>query len=152
MSLRAVHVPGVPEPSSGLSVKTETQVRGMDAELLDGGSDLGMIWHSRGGPLWSQESTQCPLWFSLSHPTSIDALAHPWPDMKLYAYPPVKLIAAGLCRVKTCRVRFLLVVGLPSGGRSMGDSNQEIPAMSASGQNLAPMSRDMEVWPIIGCP
>ncbi len=93
----------------------------------------------------SQELTQCPLWFSLSHPTSIDALAHPWPDMKLYAYPPVKLISAVLCRVKTCRVRLLLVVGFPSGGRSMGDSSQEIPAMSGSGQNLAPMSRDMEV-------
>ncbi len=50
----------------------------------------------------SQESTQCPLWFSLSHPTSlgIDALAHPWPDMKLYAFPPVKLIPAVLRRVK----------------------------------------------------
>ncbi len=64
----------------------------------------------------SQESTQCPLWFSLSHPTSlgIDALTSvpiypPWPDTKLYAFPPVKLIPAVLCRVKTCGVCLLLV-------------------------------------------
>ncbi len=57
------------------------------------------------------ESTQCPLWFSLSHPTSrsIDALTHLWPDMKLYAFPPVKLIPAVLCRVKMCGVCLLLV-------------------------------------------
>ncbi len=59
----------------------------------------------------SQESTQGPLWFSLSHPTSlgIDALAHPWPDMKLYAFPLVKLNPAVLRRVKTCGLRLLLV-------------------------------------------
>ncbi len=31
-----------PEPSCGLSLETETPVWGMDAELLDGGSDLGV--------------------------------------------------------------------------------------------------------------
>ncbi len=60
----------------------------------------------------SQESTQCPLWLSLSHTAflGINALAHPWPYMKLYAFPPVKLIPAVLRRVKTCRLRLLLVV------------------------------------------
>ncbi len=59
----------------------------------------------------SQESTQYPLWFSLSHPTSlgIDVLAHPWPDMNLYDFPLVKLIPAVLCRVKTHGVGLLLV-------------------------------------------
>ncbi len=111
----------------------------------------------------SQESTQCPLWFSLSHPNSleIDALAHPWPDMKLYAFPPVKLIPAVLCRVKTSGVRpspsspilafpdVVLGVGLPSGGRSMGYSVQERPAMSASG-HPCPEIWKLWVWPIIG--
>ncbi len=44
----------------------------------------------------------------------------------------------------------VLGVGLPSGGRSVGDSSQERPAMSASGQNLAPMSRDLEVVGMAG--
>ncbi len=38
------------EPSGGLLVKTEAQVRGMDAELPYGGSDLGKIQRGRNGP------------------------------------------------------------------------------------------------------
>ncbi len=45
----------------------------------------------------------------VSHQSQIK-LPHPWPDMKLYAFPPVKLIPVALCRVKTCGVRLLLVV------------------------------------------
>ncbi len=59
----------------------------------------------------SQESTQCPLWFSLSFPTTlgIDAFTHPWPNVSLYAFPPVKLIPAVLCRVKVSGARLLLM-------------------------------------------
>ncbi len=59
----------------------------------------------------SQESSQCPLWFSLSSPGTlgIDAFAHPWPNMRLYAFPPVKLIPAVLWRVKVSGVRLLLI-------------------------------------------
>ncbi len=39
----------------------------------------------------------------------------------------------------------VLVVNLPPGGRPVGDSGQEGPTLSASGQDLAPMSRDLEV-------
>ncbi len=51
------------------------------------------------------------LWFSLSSPATlgIDAFAHPWPNMRLYAFPPVKLIPAVLCRVKVSGVRLLLI-------------------------------------------
>ncbi len=59
----------------------------------------------------SQESSQCPLWFSLSSSATlgIDAFAHPWPNMRLYAFPPVKLIPAVLCRVKVSGVCLLLI-------------------------------------------
>ncbi len=59
----------------------------------------------------SQESSQCPLWFSLSFPTTlgIDAFAHPWPNVSLYAFPPIKLIPAVLCRVKVSGARLLLI-------------------------------------------
>ncbi len=42
-------------------------------------------------------------------PLCIDAFTHPWPDMRLYAFPPVKLIPAVLCRMKESGVRLLLV-------------------------------------------
>ncbi len=59
----------------------------------------------------SQESSQCPLWFSLSSPTTlgIDAFAHWWPNVMLYAFPPIKLIPAVLCRVKVSSARLLLI-------------------------------------------
>ncbi len=39
----------------------------------------------------------------------------------------------------------VLGVGLPPRGRPVGDSGQEGPTLSASGQDLAPTSRDLEV-------
>ncbi len=104
----------------------------------------------------SQESTQCPFWFSLSHPASLWTLAHPWSDMKLYAFPPVKLNSGAPQgedmwtppSPSSSVLAFpdvVLGVGLPPGGRPMGDSGQAGPTLSASGQDLAPTSRDLEV-------
>ncbi len=84
----------------------------MDAEPPYGGSHFWERFGAAEVDLFaSQESTQCPLWFSLSHPASlrIHAPAHPWPDMNLYVFPPVKLIPAVLCSVKICGLRLLLV-------------------------------------------
>ncbi len=64
--------PRGPEPSGRLLVKTETQVRGMDAEPPYGGSDLGKIRSGRGGPMFvtgvdpmppfDSHSLTLPLW------------------------------------------------------------------------------------------
>ncbi len=85
------------ELRSRLSVKTEAQVGRVDVERPNGSPDS------------SQESS--PLWFSLSspEPLGIDAFIHPWPDMRLYKIPPVKLIPAVLVRVRETGVRLLLV-------------------------------------------
>ena len=50
----------------------------------------------------TEESTHCPLWFSLAEETSPlgqDALAHDWPESLLYAFPPIPLIHQVLQRV-----------------------------------------------------
>ncbi len=76
-----------------------------------------------------------------AHPSGIvqgeDIRSPPSPGSPVLAFPDV-----------------VLRVGLPSGGRSVGDSSQERPAVSASGQNLAPTSRNLEVvcMGIIGHP
>ncbi len=111
LSLRAVHVPGVLNLTANFLSRQKLRCRGMDSEPPYGGSDLGKIRRGRGGPLCvAGVEPMPPLILPLS-PTSlgIDALAHPWPDMKLYAFPPVKLIPAVLRRVKTCGLRLLLV-------------------------------------------
>ncbi len=59
--LRAVHVPGVLNLAVDFFVKTETQVRGMDTEPPDDGSDLGIFVVAEVDLFASQESTQCLL-------------------------------------------------------------------------------------------
>ncbi len=78
-------------------------------------SSVSQIWNLFGKVevdlFASQDSSQCPLWFFLSFPASlgIDAFAHPWPNVSLYAFPPIKLIPAVLCRVKVSGARLLLI-------------------------------------------
>ena len=60
----------------------------------------------------SQESTHCPLFFSLGKdnpPLGVDALAHPWPRVLLYAFPPFVLLPALLQRVRSEEMRLVLV-------------------------------------------
>ncbi len=94
------------EPSSRLSVETEAQTGGVDVELSDSSPDLAEV-----DLFTSQGLSQCPFWFFLRSlaPLGTDAFAHPWPNVGLYAFPPVKLIPAVLCRVKESVVRLLLV-------------------------------------------
>ncbi len=81
-------------------------------------------------PLAGNETVRFPS--SQAHPSGFvqgeDVRSPPSPSSPVLAFPDV-----------------VLGVGLPSGRRSVGDSNQERPAVSAPGQNLAPTSRDLEV-------
>ncbi len=42
----------------------------------------------------TQETVQCPLWYSLVHPAplGLDAMVQAWPRLRLYAFPPITLI------------------------------------------------------------
>ncbi len=111
LSLRAVHVPGI----SNLAADFLSRQKLRPVEWMLNRQIVAQIWDLFGKAevvlFASQESSQCPLWFSLSFPETlgIDAFAHPWPTMRLYGFPPVKLIPAVLCRVKVSGVRLLLI-------------------------------------------
>ncbi len=104
---------GNTEPCGRFSVETETRAGGVDVEPSDGIPDLGSVWQSGGGPLCFSRVIPVPtlVRFSLSFPTTlgIDAFAHPWPNVSLYAFLPIKLIPAVLCRVKVSSARLLLI-------------------------------------------
>ncbi len=150
---------GNTEPRGRFSVETEAQAGGMDVEPSDGIPDLGSVWQAQVDLFASQESSQCPLWFSLSFPTTlgIDAFTHPWPNVSLYAFPPIKLIPAVLCRVKVSSARLLLIAPIlalpdlvlganyPLVSVPLGDSDQAGLAVPASGQDLASSTRALEV-------
>ncbi len=116
LSLREVHVPQV----LNLAADFLSRQKLRSGEWMLNRRMVDQIWERFGKAevdlFASQESTQCPLRFSLSHPMSlgIDVLARPCPDMKLYAFPPVKLILAVLRRVKTCGLRLLVAPFWPS--------------------------------------
>ncbi len=111
LSLRAVHVPGV----LNLAADFLSRQKLRPGEWMLNHQTVSQIWDLFGKAevdlFASQESSQCPLWFSLSFPTTlgIDAFAHPWLNVSLYAFPPIKLIPAVLCRVKVSGARLLLI-------------------------------------------
>ncbi len=111
LSLRAVHVPGI----LNLAADFLSRQRLRPGEWMLNHQTVSQIWDLFGKAevdlFASQETSQCPLWFSLSSLTTlgIDAFAHPWPNVMLYAFPPIKLIPAVLCRVKVSSARLLLI-------------------------------------------
>ncbi len=88
LSLRAVHVPGV----LNLAADFLSRQKLKPGEWMLNRQTVSQIWDLFGKAevdlFASQESSQCPLWFSLSFPTTlgIDAFAHPWPNVSLYAF------------------------------------------------------------------
>ncbi len=91
LSLRAVHVPGV----LNLAADFLSRQKLKPGEWMLNRQTVSQIWDLFGKAevdlFASQESSQCPLWFSLSFPMTlgIDAFAHPWPNVSLYAFPPI---------------------------------------------------------------
>ncbi len=61
----------------------------------------------------SQETAQCPLYFSLTPPAplGLDAMAHTWPRWGLYAFPPIALLPGVLAKV--CQQGFCLLLIAP---------------------------------------
>ncbi len=106
--MTAFHVPGI----LNLAADFLSRQKLRPGEWMLNRQTVSQIWDLFGKAevdlLVSQESSQCPLWFSLSFPTTlgIDAFAHPWPNVSLYAFPSIKLIPAVLCRVKVSSVPF----------------------------------------------
>ncbi len=111
LSLRAVHVLGILNLAAAFLSRQKLR----PGEWMLNRQTVSQIWDLFGKAevdlFASQESSQCPLWFSLSLPTTlcIDAFAHPWPNVSLYAFPPIKMIPAVLCRVKVSGARLLLI-------------------------------------------
>ncbi len=111
LSLRAVHVPGI----LNLAADFLSRQKLRPGEWMLNRQTVSQLWDLFGEAevdlFASQETSQCPLWFSMSFPTTlgIDAFAHLWPNVSLYVFPPIKLIPAVLCRVKVSGARLLLI-------------------------------------------
>lgn len=111
-SLRAVHVPGP------LNAAADILSRGgpSPGEWRLHPQVVEEVWLRLGRAevdlFATRESTHCPLFFSLrndSPPLGWDALAHDWPQVLLYAFPPFTLLHSLLRRVQMEQVRLILI-------------------------------------------
>ncbi len=88
--------------------------RGMDAPPARGSENLGSLWQSSSRPLQLRRQLSLPNLFT----RSTDTLAHEWPSLPLYAFPPVALLPQVLRRVREQRHKLILIA--PSGGTNHG--------------------------------
>lgn len=114
-SIRATHVPGALNSGADL-LSRGTPLYG---EWTIHPQVVATIWERFGRAavdlFASHENAQCPLYFSLRDtdaPLGVDALAHPWPNALLYAFPPLSLISPTLTRVREHGLSLLLVAPL----------------------------------------
>lgn len=123
LTLRATHVPGLLNRGADL-LSRGNPIYGdwrLHPQIVD------MLWMRFGQAtvdlFASHENYHCPMFFSLKDvdaPLGVDALAHPWPRVLLYAFPPLCLIISTLAS---------------AGPVSHSDSTQVAQSTMAGGDN-----------------
>ncbi|XP_027901587.1 uncharacterized protein LOC114162038 [Xiphophorus couchianus] len=112
LSVKATHIPGHLNLGADLLSRGGPLVR----EWRLHPSVVVQIWRRFGKAsvdlFATKANTHCPLFFSItdhSAPLGVDALAHPWPNVLLYAFPPVEIILPVLERVRRWGLSLILV-------------------------------------------
>ncbi len=72
-----------------------------------GSENMESLWQGSSRPA-SKDNSHCPIFFT----RSMDALAHEWPSLPLYAFPPVALLPQVLWRVRELWHKLLLIAPL----------------------------------------
>ncbi|KAL0148975.1 hypothetical protein M9458_055779, partial [Cirrhinus mrigala] len=82
----------------------------------------------------TRETSQCPLWYSLSHPAplGLDAMVQTWPRLRQYAFPLIALLPGVLERVRHFFPR-----------RSFGTSGLSTEVVKTILQSRAPSTRKL---------
>ncbi len=108
---RAVHIPG--HLNMGADILSRQGPR--PGEWMLHPEVVKQIWRVFGQAqvdlFATQETAQCPLWYSLIHPAPLvlDAMVQTWPRPHLYVFPPIALLPGVLARVCRDEVSLLLV-------------------------------------------
>ena len=110
LSIRAAHIPGI--LNRGADMLSRNGIPQGEWRLHPG--SVQMIWDRFGRAevdlFATSENTHCQAFFSLSHsPLPGDALTSRWPEARLYAFPPVKILPMVLCKIRKERASVILV-------------------------------------------
>ncbi|XP_045548073.1 uncharacterized protein [Salmo salar] len=161
-------------------------LRSLTAAHIPGCQNIGADLMSRGGPrddewrlhpeivlqIWkrfgraevdlfaSRVNAQCPLWFPLraqdEPPLGIDAFAHQWPEVLLYAFPPLSCILLLLARVGTGGLSIILIAPDRPGALWYAEMIQMLIAPSwpipHRQDGMSQAAGMIEQWPLIGQP
>ncbi|KAL0157079.1 hypothetical protein M9458_048325, partial [Cirrhinus mrigala] len=107
-SLRATHVPG--RLNQGADMLSRSNVP--SGEWMLHPQMVQKIWEVFGKAevnlFASEDNSHCPMYYSKDR----DALAHDWPNLLLYAFPPTSLIPQVIKRVREQKHKLLLVAPL----------------------------------------
>ncbi|KAI2650153.1 ORF V: Enzymatic polyprotein [Labeo rohita] len=101
--------------SSSYSWASQSGTRRPAGEWASAPEVVELIWSQFGQAqvdlFATQETSQCPLWFSLSHPAplGLDAMVQTWARLRLYAFPLIALLPGVLERVCWDGISLLLV-------------------------------------------
>ncbi len=91
-SLRAAHLPGRLNQGADMLSSEQCPLRGVDAPSAGGSEDLEDLWQGRSRTFSPPKTTlHCPTYYSKDR----DALAHDWPNLLLYAFPPDRPASTG---------------------------------------------------------
>ncbi len=101
---------GLAQPDTRRAVTSCAPWR-METPSPDGPADLRRFGLAQVDLFASLEMSHCQLFYSLTEGTlGTDALAHSWPrGLRKYAFPPVRLLAQTLCKVREEEEQILLV-------------------------------------------
>ncbi len=111
LSLRAIYIPG--HMNVGADLLSRQAVTHGEWKLHP--EVVSQIWErfyeAEVDLFASQETAQCPLYFSLTPPAplGLDAMANTWPRRGLYAFPPIALLPGVLAKVRQQESRLLLI-------------------------------------------
>ncbi|XP_067245130.1 uncharacterized protein, partial [Chanodichthys erythropterus] len=111
LSLRAAYIPG--HQNGGADALSRQGPRPGEWRLHP--EVVSLLWKNFGRAevdlFASGESTQCPLWYSLTHPAplGLDAMVQTWPRLRLYAFPPIALLPGVLEKVRREGANLILV-------------------------------------------
>ncbi|XDV25212.1 hypothetical protein PO909_029164 [Leuciscus waleckii] len=158
LSLRPVYIPG--HQNIGADILSRQGLRPGEWRLHT--KVVEHIWGVYGQAqvdlFASQDTTHCPLWFSLTHPAplGLDAMAQTWPRLHLYAFPPDRSAPRSSgegppgrreCNVSSsilAKPSVVLEPNIPSRRLSPGAAGQKGPSISGGGSNSPSSPRNIQ--------
>ncbi len=158
-SLRAAHLPG--RLNQGADMLSRSNVPSEEWMLHP--QVVQKIWKTFGKAevdlFASKDNSHCPTYYSKDR----DALAHDWPNLLLYAFPPIALLPQVVRRVREQGHKVLLVAPLWRNQPWLSELTQLLTAapwpvplrrdlLSQANNNMAPSTRAVGslLWPLNG--